>query len=119
MIIRLENAQEILADKVACRNLFGPLPKAETLYIVPKRRNCETAKLPKPAETAETAETSITKFLHSFGINNINILIRFRHSFDMLRSLKKKNKMNVRNVPIFLKKTHYSPSKSVPVRTQA
>jgi len=37
----------------------------------------------------------------------------------MLRSLKKKNKMNVRNVPIFLKKTHYSPSKSVPVRTQA
>ena len=89
MIIRLENAQEILADKVACRNLFGPLPKAETLYIVPKRRNCETAKLPKPAKTAET---SITKFLHSFGINNINILIRFRYSFDMLLSLKKKNK---------------------------
>ena len=85
----------MVITKVACQNLFGLLPKAKTLYIVPKRRNAETAKLPKPAktaETAETAETSITKFLHSFGVNNINILIRFRHSFDMLLSLKKKNK---------------------------
>ena len=54
--------------KVACRNLFGLLPKVETSYIVAKRRNAEIAKLAETAETVETAETSIVKFLHSFGI---------------------------------------------------
>ena len=96
-------SNQLILAKVACRNLFGLLPKAKTLYIVPKRWNCEIAK------PAETAETSITKFLHSFGVNNINILIRFRHSFDMLRSLKKKNKMNVRNVLKEAHPIHLSP----------
>ena len=77
--------------KVACRNLFGLLPKVKTPYIVAKRRNAKMTKPPKLAETAETAETSIIKFLYSFGIVYYKILIRFRHSFDTLLSLKKKN----------------------------
>jgi hypothetical protein len=81
---------EIVINKVACRNSFGPMPKVKTPYIVPKlpkRRN---------AETAETAKT-VLAFRHSFGITDTNILYEFWHSFDFfnyinLLKLKKKLK---------------------------
>jgi hypothetical protein len=62
--------------KVACRNSFGPMPKVETPYIVPK--------LPKHrnAKTAKTAKT-VSAFWHSFSITDTNILYEFRHSFDL------------------------------------
>jgi hypothetical protein len=59
----LKNLDQEFGDgKVACRNLFGLMPKGETSYIVPKRRNAETAKPVKIAKLPKHAETSIIGF---------------------------------------------------------
>ncbi|GET55700.1 hypothetical protein RIR_jg30707.t1 [Rhizophagus irregularis DAOM 181602=DAOM 197198] len=64
IIIRLytEESESLAPVKVACRNLFGLMPKGETSYIVPKRRNAETAKPVKIAKLPKHAETSIIGF---------------------------------------------------------
>jgi hypothetical protein len=48
--------------KVACRNLFGLMPKGETSYIVPKRQNAKIVKPIKIAKLLKHAETSIIGF---------------------------------------------------------
>ena len=72
--------------KVACRNLFGLMPKGETHCIVSKLRNCEIAKLPELAKLPKLAKLVklaklaklakfLFKFIRSFGITDYKILI--------------------------------------------
>ncbi|CAB4444999.1 unnamed protein product [Rhizophagus irregularis] len=53
--------------RLLAETCFGLMPKGETSYIVPKRRNAETAKPVKIAKLLKHAETSIIGFSKNRG----------------------------------------------------